>query len=147
MISCSIKGASEIVKLLKQLPDELIKKEIRKDTFKAMKAPMMEAKRQAPVDEGRLQEFITRQVVFDKNKLLVTGRVGIQRMSRKQMLKKKLTLDAYYATFVEFGTRFQAPQRFMRTAFEITKGGFLEEYPRLVHDSTEKTIERLRKKR
>ena len=74
---------------------------VRAATTKAVLDTQAEARRRAPVDTGYLRSSFTVNVVETMN--IVAGEV---------------TVGANYAAYVENGTSRQAPQPFMRPAFE-----------------------------
>lgn len=123
-----VRGFEGIYQSLKSLPEEIAAKAVRRAQFESAALIKDEAKRRAPAREGRIKEFVDRQAFRDKSSGKIFVRVGIRKVSKKQLKRMKLTADAYYATFVEWGTRFQRAQHFMRDAFVSTRDRWVAVY-------------------
>ena len=133
MIQATIKGSSnlrEAAKLLRKLPDEFVVKDVKAETKAGMQVVKKDAIARAPVDTGRLREMIEIKSGFSKRQALVFARVGLVSLNRKarEKIQQKKTegklglaefeTDAFYGKFVELGTEHQAPQPFLRPAFD-----------------------------
>ena len=106
----SLKGVSELTKKLKantNLKD--VKQVVKQNTAELTQG----AQRKAPVDTGNLR----RSINMDLSDGGLTGKV-------------KPTAD--YAPYLEYGTRFQSAQPFMRPAFNKQKAKFKSDMDKLV---------------
>lgn len=106
----SLKGVSELTMKLKSNANMKDVKQIVKQNTAEM---TQGAQRKAPVDTGNLRRSIT----MDLSDGGLTGKV-------------KPTAD--YAPYLEYGTRFQSAQPFMRPAFNKQKVQFKSDMDKLV---------------
>ena len=129
-------GLKELAEELKRFPEEISAKMLRGAFGEAAKPVVAAAQRNAPVDSGRLQLKIGKQTALKGDQLFV--RVGVLLQTKKQIARKLerkklgtaaagivLTHDPYYDFMVEYGTKHQAPQPFLRPAFDSTKEEFI----------------------
>lgn len=119
-----------IYKALKELPEKFVLQDVKTEQRNAWKTVLEAARRNAPVDTGRLQEMIVMRVGYSKKNQQVFAIVGLRKIKRKERerirqrkIERKISAtaheyDAYYGVFVEFGTEFQDAQPFMRPAFD-----------------------------
>ncbi len=106
----SLKGVSELTMKLKSnasLKD--VKQIVKQNTAELTQG----AQRKAPVDTG----YLRRSITMDAGNSGLTGKV-------------KPTAD--YAPYLEYGTRFQSAQPFMRPAFNKQKAQFKSDMDKLV---------------
>ena len=136
-------GFAEIADTLKSLADKHsgpVADKIMKDSL--MEAAIVvrdAAKKEAPKKTGRLELFIGRTVGVAKEGILVVkvgnivfkgkhAKKAMKRFGRlkrgQHMLGMELSRDAFYAKFVEFGTKHQAANPFLHRAFIATKEDF-----------------------
>lgn len=135
--SIEAKGLKELQKELKRLPEELSASFVKSAMLKAVEPVLQEARRRAPVDSGRLQlmQAKSAKIMPRAGKILI--RVGTKFLGKRQItksLEKKaagkskgtvLTHNAYYDFMVEYGTRFQKAQPYLRPAFDGKKEEFV----------------------
>jgi HK97 gp10 family phage protein len=117
----SIDGLDEAIKNLKKLPVNIQKNVLTGATYAVAGEMRDEARRNAPIGEsevkeegehkaGLLKKSITAKRNRRRNRYEVGSRVGI---------KSDKTADTpFYAHMVEYGTRLQPPNPFMRKAFD-----------------------------
>lgn len=106
----SLKGVSELTMKLKSNANmKDVKQIVKQNTAELTQG----AQRKAPVDTGNLRRSIT----MDLSEGGLTGKV-------------KPTAD--YAPYLEYGTRFQSAQPFMRPAFNKQKAQFKSDMDKLV---------------
>lgn len=106
----SLKGVSELTMKLKSNANmKDVKQIVKQNTAELTQG----AQRKAPVDTGNLRRSIT----MDLSDGGLTGKV-------------KPTAD--YAPYLEYGTRFQSTQPFMRPAFNKQKAQFKSDMDKLV---------------
>lgn len=106
----SLKGVSELTMKLKSNANmKDVKQIVKQNTAELTQG----AQRKAPVDTGNLRRSIT----MDLSDGGLTGKV-------------KPTAD--YAPYLEYGTRFQSAQPFMRPAFNKQKAKFKSDMDKLV---------------
>lgn len=130
---------ARVRELLEQLPDNLIKKSVKKAAKKNWEIVQKEAISRVPVDTGRLKETILIKSGYSKRQGTIFATVGLQKITKKarqrirarkaaardagKVLKGNgIEYDAYYGVFVEFGAPGQpGPQPaepYMRPAFD-----------------------------
>jgi HK97 gp10 family phage protein len=104
---------------------------LKKALYKSATVIRDDAIRRAPEDTGRLKQFIGRsggRVKTGDDRFQATVLVGLIRLTKAQQRKTGLTQDAYYGKFVEFGTRFQRAEPFLRPAFDSQKENFIDAF-------------------
>lgn len=146
--SFHVEGLDLVPKLLRQLGDEFAPKVLRSIFLDAGTVVRDEAMRRAPVDSGRLSHMIGRssgarsgQVFMKIGAILLSKKTIERNLKRKAEGKLKgtvLTDSPYYDRFVEYGTRFQKAQPFLRPAFDATA----EEFVLRVRDSTGERVDK-----
>lgn len=114
MASFKLIGMKEIHKAFKDLEPKVAKKVVRKALRKGMKIVLAEAKVKAPTGE-------TKQL---KKSLKIKARKRSRKVIAMDLTSGKGDFkgDQYYAAMVEYGTKKQPAQHYMRDAFEA-KGG------------------------
>lgn len=134
-----VDGLAELGEALKQFPEKLGQKYLRKATFAAANVIKEDAIARAPVRSGQLQEHIA---VFRRPDDPSTAHyaIGVRGIKLNRKLKKiasklrkiagvkhlDIAGDVYYWRFLEFGTSKMAARPFMRPAFEAQKENALE---------------------
>lgn len=142
--SVSISGLSDIKKALAKVTSEVAQKANRQALAKAATVIRDEAKSRAVVDTGSMQAAVIVKHVREESgggrqAYIVTVRQGKRyrevsqdasgrSYSRSKVDKKGRKRDAYYWTFVEFGTRHTAARPFMSPAFEAKKSQAVDQY-------------------
>lgn len=127
---------ANIADLLRKLPDEFIKKDVRTVQRQQWEKVADAARRTAPVDTGRLREMIVTKAGYDKKTGTVFATVGFRKIRSKERRRiraqnirrslgeavkgQSLLYDAYYVVFVEFGApgHHQPARPFFRRAFD-----------------------------
>jgi HK97 gp10 family phage protein len=141
-ITISIEGLAELQTALRELPDATAKNVLRR-VGKTRLAPMAERARQlAPVDQGELRDSIA---------------VSTKLTRRQRSLHVKESPDAIevfagagphpQAHMQEYGTEHNAPQPFMRPAWDAERDGVLEGIKDDLWQEIEKAANRLARKR
>lgn len=129
MSTIKIEGLDKLAQVLKTLPDAIAKKRLAKPVAQATAIVRNDAIRRAPVGEtGRLEKAILMKKI-PAGPLAAQYIVAVRHGKKHQAIKRKsgvVDLDAYYWTFVEFGTAHADKKPFMRPAFEANKERALE---------------------
>lgn len=117
------KGGTELARALKEFPNKYQNQVVGAGLRAAGKPVLDEAKTDAPVDTGRLQMTLVQEMRRNRSTkapyvAIGAAQSGTRRFARKfgDKSKNKLTSDAYYIKFVHDGTRYQAPQPFLKVA-------------------------------
>ena len=129
-----IEGLAELAKALKELPERVAKNGLRAAVYAGAKVIRDEAKLLAPVavaclgpkqpPPGTLKRaLIMKQIpeLSGKSKQTFFVMVRHGKKYRNQGNNGKLSQDAWYWRFVEFGTVKMAAQPFLRPAFDAKK--------------------------
>ena len=134
-----IEGLKELANALRELPARIGKSALRGAVYAGAKVIKDEAKQRAPqytgpVSEGHpppgtLKRSIIIKQIREKSSqshqtFYVTVRKG--KKYQKQGKKGNLSQDAYYASWVEFGTAKMSARPFLRPAFESRKSAAVE---------------------
>ncbi len=106
----SLKGIDQLVKHLNKAATLQDVKQVVKSNTADMTAKMQEV---VPVDTGNMKRSITMEVTDGG----FTGVAGPH---------------TNYAAYVEYGTRFQAAQPFIKPSFDVQKGVFINDLERLL---------------
>lgn len=129
-----VKGAAELVKALKALPDRVARNGLRASVYAGAKVVRDEAKSRAPVAQeiknprhpppGTLRRSVIMKHIRELSGLtrqtfFITVRQG--KKYRNQGKRRNLSQDAFYWRFVEFGTRKMAARPFLRPALEAKR--------------------------
>lgn len=157
-----VKGLSELLKNMEQLPRELVSKRgglVRSALFKAAKTVRDEAKQRAPRDTGALQANVVTVRDKDPQATGASERYAVtvkkKRWTGKAKAKAKKTAggkidyrksgDAFYWRFVEFGTSKMRAQPFLRPAFESQKDAALDEFKQSLATGIQRTVRKMNK--
>lgn len=130
-----IEGGAELARALRELPEEMAKKHLRKSVVRAARLVRNAARRSPAFNDrtGRLRRnIIIKFVREESNPQKVTYFVLVRSGKRFQRMRKGapkgfvgpmnlVNNDAYYWRFVEFGTAKMSPRPFLRPAFENNK--------------------------
>ena len=130
-----VQGLRELQAALKELPDRIARNVLRGSVSAGAAVIRKEATARAPVSTGpkrqgqpppgTLKRSVYQKQIRNLSSLvrqtfIVSVRKG--KKYRNQGKKGNLSQDAWYATFVEFGTAKMAARPFLRPAFESKKG-------------------------
>lgn len=135
MMRMEVSGLAELGRSLRELETELAVKLLRASTSVAAATIRKEAEARAPFRTGT-----TRRAIYIYRDSKNSGRyqqvflVGVRMGKRFQQLtiktgKRKgetINADAYYAKFLEYGTRRMAKRPFMRPAFDNKREAAVE---------------------
>lgn len=116
-----VRGLKELERAMVALPDKLAKKHLTAAVRQGARLIGTEARAFAVISEdtGRLRKNIVWFKMRERSSLHSVS-FGIRpRSSRKK--SRDDPKNAWYWAFVEFGTRFQPAQPFLRPAFEFNK--------------------------
>ena len=103
-------GDKRLNRKLMKLRGPDAKKAIRKSTRPALKPVLQEAKNNVPVDSGALKKSL-------KIRSLPRSRTSIgARVTSGDTGKRAFSGEQYYGAFVEFGTKHQKGQKFLKRA-------------------------------
>ena len=112
-----VHGLQELNKKLKRMPIALANKHLNRATSQAATLVQKSAKTKVPVLTGTILRNIKKRKQRTRNKFNATTGVGV--ISDRS--GRGTGTDAFYWTFVEFGTSKMAAQPFIRPAFEENK--------------------------
>ena len=112
-----IEGLREINKKLRRLPVAVANKHLNRATSQGATLVVKSAKQKVPVLTGTILKNIKKRKHKTSTKMIASTRVGV--ISDKT--GRGSGTDAYYWTFVEFGTHKMAARPFLRPAFEDSK--------------------------
>lgn len=128
-----IKGLKELNDALKQLPDRIAKNVLRGATGAGAAIIRGEMRARAPVYTGDVQQghpapgtlkraVYMKQIREKSSDTQQTFYVGVRHGKDRQSVgKKQANLDAFYFSWVEFGTSKMPARPYMRPAFEAQK--------------------------
>ena len=172
-ITGKVEGLAEIVATLKDLPEKLQRKVVRKALAKATKPTLAAARQRCPKDAGLLKKSLGRKTVtyVESGSIvaIIGPRGGFERMvTRRGRSKPEKANPLYYAHLVEFGTKPHSLARadtkigrriandmkirmhpgtkarpFMRPAFDSTKGEVLRIFGEEVAKGLEQEMAKL----
>lgn len=135
-----VQGLKELGAALRSLPDRVGRNVARGATNAAAVVIRNEARIRAPVYTGPVQEghpppgtlkrsIIVKQIPEQSGPLLQTYIVHVRRGEKyAHQGKKNLSQDAYYWTWVEYGTVKMTARPFLRPAFEVKKVDAVEQF-------------------
>lgn len=131
----TLESIDRALKVLKKLPKELEPKARRKVLRNAAKPLIQQAKVNAPQSKAIHFRYANGKKVAAYKPGNLEESIGFLRLRKTQDVfvgprtARRVSgtygstrVDAYYAHWVEFGTRNQKPQSYMRKAFHQTKG-------------------------
>lgn len=148
-----------IAKGLRELPDKFVVQDVKAIQKECWMTVKNAAIAKAPQDTGRLREMIIVKVGYSKRTKQVFAIVGLRKIGSKERAKirkrkeegKLKTFvaesDAYYGVFVEFGTRFQRSQPFMRPAFDENFRSVFTEYGAKLRARLENRVRKLERQK
>jgi len=111
-------GLDKSIKKLKGLEAKVSKKVVRQAMRAGMKLVQQAVKNNAPVDSGDLKEGVkVRATKRSRKKMGIMVSIGG---------KPNYVGDLYYGAMVEWGTKYQSPQGFMRRSFDETHDQAIE---------------------
>lgn len=143
-----VEGLEELVKALKELPIEIQKRPLRSAVSAASKLIADSAISKVPVDTGNLRKAIYR---YRSRSESGNGRetffVGV-RKGKKKVNGRTVTTqgEAWYWRFVEFGTKNQRAQPFLRPAFESNKSEAIEKMKMQLKKAIDNQVRKLSRK-
>jgi HK97 gp10 family phage protein len=108
-------GFDDLDKLLKELEPKVANKLSGQSMRKAGKIVLDAARKKVPVRDGVLKKSLLIKNLAKRNKHKVGCRV-MTRPANKWQKSIKSKADAYYAVWVEFGTRFTKPSPYLLPA-------------------------------
>ena len=114
MADIKIHGLRELSRKLRQLPVKVANKHLNRATSQASTIVVKAAKQKVPVLTGTILRSIKKRKQRTRNKFIATTGVGV--VSDKS--GRSSGTDAFYWTFVEFGTSKMAARPFIRPALE-----------------------------
>ena len=145
-----VRGLSELGEALKNFPEVLGRKYLRKATFAAAGVIKEDAITRAPVHTGAMKEHIAvfRRKSEPSEAHYAIGVKGIKfnkkvkrvlRNLRKIAGVKRLNIagDLYYWRFLEFGTAKMPARPFMRPAFEAQKMNAIDKFRESLADGVQ----------
>lgn len=153
-----VTGLRELQDALKELPKNVARNALRGSVYAGAKIIIDEAKTRAPVLTGPvshghqppgtlkrsiIMKQIPEQSGLYKQTFYVTVRKGKE--YRHQGKKGNLSQDAFYWTFVEFGTCYMAARPFLRPAFESMKQAAVDAIKSRLAERIEKAANELKK--
>jgi len=123
----NVQGMSQLSNALKRLPLLIAKKALNGPVLTAAQSIRDLARVKAPMDTGRLRRAIVVKRISgppEKAQYIIAVKHGISYMA---VGKGKRNDDAYYWTFIEFGTATQPKRPFLRPSFEEMKRTCLDQ--------------------
>jgi HK97 gp10 family phage protein len=153
-----VAGLKELQAALKELPQCIARNVLRGAVAAGAAVIRTEAKARAPVSTGDARAGHSppgtlKRAIYQKqirelsSPVKQTFYVGVRRgkQYRHQGKKGKLSRDAYYAKFVEFGTAKMAARPFMRPAFEAKKGAAVQAIQEYLARRIPQEVDKLRR--
>ncbi|MBF0185464.1 MAG: HK97 gp10 family phage protein [Magnetococcales bacterium] len=146
MFEVQVQGLKEASDALKQLPAKIQQNVLRSAVYAGAAVIRNEAKQQASAVTTTRTGTLKRAIAIIRNKKRSTGpmqavKVIVRRGKKLRKVGKtgkNLSADAWYAHFIEFGTKKMRARPFMRPAFEAKK----EESVAAIRDGLKKGIEK-----
>lgn len=117
-------GLKELEKKMIELGPKISRQALKSALVAAAKEVKKEAQRLAPAKTGRLRKAMYIKKMSKPNPFKEDVIFGV-RHGRKM---SKRDLDAYYWTFLEFGTKFINRLAFIQSAFQTGQGRALEKF-------------------
>lgn len=157
-----VEGLDQLLRNMQQLPRELVSKNgglVRSALFRATRLVREEVRARAPRDTGNLARNVI--AVRDRNpqasgaseRYVVTVRRKRQTRAAKAKAVKKASGkidyrasgDAFYWRFVEFGTKDNRAQPFLRPGFEAQKTAAVAEFKTSLGKGLQRVVRKMRK--
>ena len=132
MIDIKVTGLAELKQRLAQLPPTIQRKVMRGAVSTAAAVFRKEAELRAPEYTGTVQDghpppgTLKKAIYQVRLREESVGTREVWKVSAKKGKKGKDGIDAYYASWVEYGTVNMAARPFMRPAFEVKKAESIE---------------------
>ena len=158
MASVEIKGLSELSQALRDLPQNIGRNVLRGGVNAGATVIRQEAIRRAPVYTGPVSQGhpppgTLRKALFQKqvSSLSINQKqvfiVGVRRGKKYQKTGKNgaKNLDAFYWTWVEFGTSKMTARPFLRPAFETQKNSAVEAIADYIRNRLPAEVDKLAK--
>ena len=153
LATVEVKGLRELNEALRLLPDRIAKNVLRGACGAGAAIIRKEAVARAPVytgdvtkghpPPGTLKRAIYMKQIRERSGVTKqTFYVGV-RSGKKQRDKKGRTLDAYYWSWVEFGTAKMRARPFLRPAFEAAKNRAVERIKQYLAERIPREAEKL----
>ena len=119
----NLTGFKEMAKKLRDLGPRVGRKHLRAATSKGAAVIRKKARELAPVDTGEMRKDIQQKRERTSGDHVASYSVYTRSGKRSRLSGKARNVDkdSFYWKFQEFGTAKQAPQPFMRPAFESEK--------------------------
>lgn len=112
-----VRGLKELERKLQAFPERVARNALSSSVGAGARLVRDNAKARAPGDEGRLyRNIIAYRMRKGSTRHAISWAVTVKTKGDKDSFD-----NAYYWTFVEFGTRYQVAQPFLRPAFESNK--------------------------
>ena len=127
-ITVQVTGLKELEKKMIALGPKIGRKALKGALVAGAKIIKKEAQILAPIKTGRLRRAMYIKTMSKPNPFKENVIFGV-RHGRKMMKKN---LDAYYWTFLEFGTKFITKISFIQTAFQNKKEQALEKFKEIL---------------
>ncbi len=132
MIGFKMSSTFALDRKLKSMPVKIARGIQRKAARRAAKPVLAAARANMPAKSGQLKKSLKIRSYKSRKK----GIYGVRVMTGKKWFKG----DQFYAAFVEFGTRFQAPKHPLKRAAQSTKSVaqkiLVEELRLLIREAT-----------
>lgn len=149
--SVEVKGLKELNDALRELPDRIARNVLRGATSAGAAVIRKEAQAKAPVytgevskghpPPGTLKRAVYQKQIRELSSLVnQTFYVGVRRGKHA-----KKGIDAFYWTFVEFGTSKMAARPFLRPAFEAKKNEAVQAIKQYLTDRIPKEADKLKR--
>jgi len=123
-VSVQITGLKELEKKMIELGPKIGRKALKSALVAGAQVIKKEAQMLAPIKTGRLRRAMYIKTMSKPNPFKENVIFGV-RHGRKM---SKRDLDAYYWTFLEFGTKFIKKVSFIQVAFQKAQGKALEKF-------------------
>jgi len=129
-------GLKELEKKMIELGPKIGRQALKSALVAAAQEVKKEAQRLAPARTGRLRRAMYIKRMSKPNPFSENVIFGV-RHGRKM---SKRDLDAYYWTFLEFGTKFMSKLAFIQSGFQLGQGRALERFKKVLEDKISKIV-------
>ena len=130
--------------LMREFPVKTHTNIIGKAQKVAAKVCLSAMQRHVPKKTGRLELAIQISSKSGRSKYEKVCRIGPKKFSRAQLKRHGLESGAYYAYWVEYGTKNMKPHPYVRPAWDETKDEMLEIQQKMIGEYVEKEWNRRR---
>ena len=141
----NVKGLDEMLATLRRLPDEFKGRPVQRSLRQGMQVIANDAKARAPVDEGRIRDNILVRQIPAKDLGGNSSEGVMLTVRRSRNMDRDDPKNAWYWHILEFGSKFQSAQPFIRPAFEANKQNAVNQYVATFQSLLDKSVERARK--